>query len=57
MTRRFRGCTYEITVKTGAARRELRLDGKLMPGNLIPACGDGEIHRVLVTIPNGLQRK
>lgn len=51
MKRRFRGCTYEITVRTGAARRELRVDGKLQPGDLIPACGDGGTHRVRVRIP------
>ncbi len=51
MTRRFRGSTYQITVRTGAKRRELRVDGKLVPGDLIPACADGGTHQVRLELP------
>ncbi len=56
MTRRFRGCTYDITVKTGAARREMRVDGALVPSEVVPAFGDGGTHRVTVRIPHASRR-
>jgi cellobiose phosphorylase len=51
MTRRFRGCRYEITVRAGADRYEMRVDGRLVPTDVVPAFDEGGTHRVTVRIP------
>jgi cellobiose phosphorylase len=51
MTRRFRGATYRIRVTTGAPRREMRVDGRLTPGEIVPAFGHG-VHVVEVLVPH-----
>ena len=50
MKRTFRGSVYRILVTTGADRREVRLDGKRWPSNLIPAFADGREHAVVVRL-------
>jgi cellobiose phosphorylase len=47
MRRSFRGATYEIEIERGR-RDEIRVDGKLQRSDLIPAFGDGRVHRVVV---------
>jgi len=49
MRRRFRGATYEIGVTRGS-RDEVRVDGKRLASNLVPAFGDGGRHRVSVVV-------
>jgi cellobiose phosphorylase len=51
MKRTFRGCVYRITVRTGAARPELRVDGKRQASDLVPAFGDGREHTVELRLP------
>src|SRR5439155_25677993 len=52
MTRRFRGSDYDITVRVGGSRgRELRVDGKVVASDLVPAFGDGRRHTVELTLP------
>jgi len=50
--RRFRGETYHITVENpdGVSKgvREIIVDGKTYPDNLIPVFGDGKVHEVRV---------
>ena len=52
-SRRFRGATYEITVRkpAGAAVRDWQVhaDGQLCPGNLLPLAAPGSVVRVDVT--------
>lgn len=53
MRRLFRGTTYVIDVKNGPQGhgvKEIKLDGKKLPGNLIPDIRDGQIHRVEVAL-------
>jgi hypothetical protein len=50
MTRRFRGATYRIEVVAGAAKRDVRVDGKPFDGALIPAFADGREHEVVVRL-------
>ncbi|HTM57670.1 MAG TPA: glycosyl hydrolase family 65 protein [Candidatus Udaeobacter sp.] len=57
MRRRFRGATYDIRVERGPSRgrpkrgTEIRVDGRRLESNLIPAFQDGRVHRVEVRIP------
>jgi cellobiose phosphorylase len=51
MKRVFRGATYHITVKRGAASATT-VDGRPCRG-LVPAFADGGTHEVVVTIPRG----
>lgn len=46
--RRFRGAAYDIKVETAGKCREILLDGKPWPSNIIPAFGDGKLHTVIV---------
>jgi cellobiose phosphorylase len=54
VTRKFRGATYQITVKNpqhickGVAK--LLIDGKMMDGNLLPVFADGLTHTIEVTL-------
>ncbi len=54
MTRRFRGDTYEITVKNPKGRckgiESIRVDGKKIKGNILPLFGDKKNHKVNVTM-------
>ncbi len=54
MKRKFRHATYEIEVKNpkgvSQGAKEVRVDGKPHPSNLIPAFGDGKVHRVEVVL-------
>lgn len=53
MKRLFRGTTYHISVTNngkGQGVKELKVDGKKRPGNLIPDFRDGQNHRVEVMI-------
>lgn len=51
VVRRFRGATYEIEVRNprrvGSGVREVKLDGKPLPGNIVPPA-EGGTHRVEV---------
>jgi len=60
MTRRFRGSDYDITVRVGGrgqAGRELRVDGKRVASDLVPAFGDGRRHTVELTLPRATSRR
>ena len=52
--RRFRGAIYDITVKNPKGRTkgttEITVDGRRIPGNLIPPFKDKKTHRVKITI-------
>jgi len=53
MKRLFRGTTYHISVTNngqGQGVKELKVDGKKQPGDLIPDFQDGQNHRVEVVI-------
>jgi len=53
MKRLFRGTTYMIEVKnegSGQGVKELRVDGKKIPGTTIPDLRDGAVHCVEVRI-------
>jgi len=50
MRRRFRNAVYDIHVTRGA-RAEVLIDGRAHTSNLLPAFGDGRVHRVTVRIP------
>ena len=50
MKRTFRGSVYRITVRAGAARRGLRVDGRPLRGDVVPAFGDGREHTVDVEL-------
>ncbi len=54
VTRVFRGDTYEIHVKNpnhvSKGVKEMLLDGIKVEGNIIPLCGDGLLHKVLVIL-------
>jgi cellobiose phosphorylase len=53
MKRLFRGTTYMIEVKNGPRGqgvKEIKLDGKKLPENIIPDLRDGQIHRAEVTL-------
>lgn len=54
MTRDFRGDRYliEIRKKEGIQRGrvKIQLDGEPIKGNIIPPCGDGQTHTVLVSV-------
>jgi cellobiose phosphorylase len=49
MRRRFRRASYAIEVTRGR-RRELRVDGQLVEGDLVPAFADGREHLVRMTL-------
>ena len=49
MRRSFRGARYEIQVARGT-RNEVHVDGRRIASNLVPAFGDGRLHRVHVTV-------
>jgi cellobiose phosphorylase len=53
-TRKFRGDTYEITVKNpkGVSKGvvSLTVDGKAVGGNVVPVAGDGKTHKVEVIL-------
>ncbi len=52
VTRKFRGDTYNITVKNpnGSQKgvKAMTVDGKAVDGNVIPVVGDGKAHEVIV---------
>ena len=52
--RRFRGATYDVKVSNPAGVekgvKSVRVDGKPVPGNVLPAFGDGRVHRVTVVM-------
>ncbi|SEG16335.1 cellobiose phosphorylase [Eubacterium ruminantium] len=52
--RQFRGDTYEITIKNPdhvcKGVKSLTVDGKTVEGNVIPAVGDGAVHKVEVVL-------
>jgi cellobiose phosphorylase len=55
LRREWRGASYEITIEkpkgvAGGRVARLTVDGKEQEGNLVPAYGDGAVHRVLVTM-------
>jgi cellobiose phosphorylase len=54
MTRRFRGATYEIAIHKPAGLQKglvaVELDGRLLPGNVVPPATDGGTHKVKVTL-------
>ncbi|MEI8093646.1 MAG: glycosyl transferase [Spirochaetales bacterium] len=54
VTRQFRGDTYAITVKNpkGVSKgvKSLLLDGRSVPGNVIPVVGDGKTHKVEINL-------
>ena len=50
MKRTFRGCVYHITVRMGAMRPEVRVDGKPQASDLVPAFRDGREHTVEVRL-------
>jgi cellobiose phosphorylase len=50
MKRAFRGATYLITVRTGAKRPAILVDGRPQRSEVIPAFGDGREHRVEVSL-------
>ncbi len=50
-TRKFRGATYEILVKTGACNKgvkQLTVNGKAINGNVIPVLNADSVHKVVV---------
>ena len=53
-TRKFRGDTYQITVKNpkGVSKGvvSLKVDGKAVGGNVVPVAGDGKVHQVEVVL-------
>lgn len=53
MKRRFRGATYDITVRASGRRPGVRVDGRPFPCDLIPAFGDGKRHVIEVTLAAG----
>ena len=54
VTRRFRGADYLIEVRnpSGVQKgvKSLSMDGKPVPGAVLPVCGDGKAHRVLAVM-------
>jgi cellobiose phosphorylase len=52
ITRRFRGATYEITVKNpqhvSKGIKEIIVDGKKIEGQILPVFNDGKVHKVKV---------
>lgn len=54
MKRKFRNATYEIEVKNprsvSSGVKEVHVDGKPHSSNVLPAFGDGKVHRVEVTL-------
>jgi len=54
VTRKFRGATYEITVKNPdnvcCGVSEMTVDGKTVQGNVITPTSDGKLHKVEVTL-------
>jgi len=57
MKRTFRGSVYRITVRTGAARHEVRVDGRAQRSDLVPAFGDGREHVVDVRLGRGAGKR
>ena len=51
--RRFRGATFEITIKKSRKATDVRvvLDGEELPENMIPVQKPGTKHTVVVTVP------
>ena len=49
MRRTFRGATYRIRVRRGT-RRELRVDGRVIAGDRVPAFSDGREHLVVLNL-------
>ena len=54
MSRRFRGCVYDITISNPArvcrGVKQVTVDGKAIDGNVIPAMKDGKTHKVEVLL-------
>ena len=54
MRRKFRGALYEIEVKNpgrvNSGVKQVRIDGKPHPSNLLPVFGDGKSHSVEVVL-------
>ncbi|HEY1790839.1 MAG TPA: hypothetical protein VGJ73_22005 [Verrucomicrobiae bacterium] len=54
IVRTWRGTTYDIQVRNPhrleSGRIELIVDGKALPGNLLPTFADGKIHEVVATM-------
>ena len=54
VTRRFRGAEYEIEIlnpdHVSRGVKQLTVDGKEIPGNILPVFGDGKKHKVRVTL-------
>jgi cellobiose phosphorylase len=57
MKRTFRGSVYRIKVRTGTAKSEVRVDGKLQRSDLISAFGDGREHEVDVRLARGTAKR
>ena len=53
-TRKFRGATYNITVKNpdhvNKGVKSLAVDGVAVDGTVIPVAGDGKTHKVEVVL-------
>ena len=54
VTRKFRGDTYEITVRNpdGVMKgvKSVTLDGQTLDGNVLPVAGDAKTHQVVVVM-------
>ena len=54
VTRHFRGADYHITVDNSAGKekgiKSITVDGNDYSGNIIPAFGDGKVHKIIVTM-------
>ena len=55
-TRRFRGATYRIRASVGSAEPGVWLDGRRLPGDLVPAMPEGGRHEVEVRLQKGPRR-
>ena len=53
MKRTFRGSVYRITVRTGATKPGMFVDGKPQLSDLVPAFGDGREHTVELRLARG----
>ena len=54
VSRRFRGCVYEISIRNPGhvcrGVKRMTLDGRETEGNVIPALTDGKVHQVEVEL-------
>jgi cellobiose phosphorylase len=57
MKRTFRGCIYRITVRTGAAKPGMIVDGKPQRSDLVPAFRDGREHTVELRLGGGTGKR